>query len=138
MGLDSPERVGRSVIFKVGFTIGRLGNILDFFVVVVVTVLVGLFIIVVLMILLVFDREVKLDEELSIPFAFKNVDFGLLTRSEDIPALDEFLNLFDVGLISDDLVNLINVVFVEERRIEPDLLFGRVLQFDQVLLLVWK
>lgn len=138
MGLDSPERVGRSVIFKVSFTIGRLGNILDLFVVVVVTVLVALFIIVVLIILLVFAREVKLDEELSFPFTLKNVDFSLLARSEDIPALDEFFNLFDVGLISDDLVDFINVVFVKERRIEPDLLFGRVLQFDQVLLLVWE
>jgi hypothetical protein len=86
--------------------------------------LVGLFIIVVLVILLVFVREVKLDEELPFPFALKNVDFGLLARSEDIPALDEFFNFVDVGLISDDLVDLINVVFVKERRKEPDLLLG--------------
>ncbi len=90
------------------------------------------------MILLVFVWEVKLDEEFSFPFAFKNVEFGLLARSEDIPALDEFFNLFDVGLISNDLVNLIYVFFVEERRKEPDLLFGRILQFNKVLLLVWE
>jgi hypothetical protein len=92
----------------------------------------------VLVVLLVFIREVKLDEELTFPFALHNVDFGLLTRSEYIPALDKLFNPFDVSLVPNYLVDFINAVLVKERRIEPDLLLGTVLEFEQILLLVWK
>ena len=129
LGLDSSEGIWGFHVFVVVLSIWRFRDVLDFFVVVVVSIVVVSFV-VVIVVLIIFIREVKLDPELAIPLTLNNKLLGRFTGSQHIPAFHKLLYSTNRLLISEDFINIIDVVSIIERGIEPNFLLGTVFEFE--------
>jgi hypothetical protein len=137
LGLNSSQRVWRFHVFEVVFSIWRFGDVFDFFIVVVIRVVFAPLVIIIV-VLLIFIREVKLDPKLTFPLALNNKLFGRLAESQHIPAFIKLLDSANGLLVSEDFIDIVDVVSIIKRDIKPNFLLGAVFEFEKVLLFIWR